>query len=148
MLKAGSRAICLIATLALGASPPLRVAADDKREGPAPTRVYAARYPRLAHLAGTEGEVRLIAVISPRGAVREVRADSGPGLLIDAARDMLSKWLFSPCPSGTEPCEAPVTFRFVLDPGLCDASDCPNDVQFDAPATITIRSRHRQAIVN
>jgi len=41
-----------------------------------------------------------------------------------------------------------VTFHFVLEAGMCENSDCPTEVQVDLPATVTIRSKHRPAIVN
>jgi len=56
-----------------------------------PRRVFAGRYPLLAHLAGTGGDVHLVAQVSPQGSVRSVRVESGVGLLIEPARTMLSR---------------------------------------------------------
>jgi hypothetical protein len=149
MLKVNSRIIPSVLLAILGGWYPIPAPASQEAEaGPVPKRVFATRYPLLAHLAGTEGTVRLVAVVSSQGTVRDVRVISGPGLLIDPAKQMVSKWLFSGCAAQSRACEAPVTFRFVLEPDLCEAADCPNDVQFDAPSTVTIRSGRRRAIVN
>jgi TonB-like protein len=115
---------------------------------PTPTRMFFSGYPRPAHLAGTSGTVHLTASISADGAVNSTRVDSGPGLLADGAKRMLAKWLFSKCTDASGLCEAHVTFRFILDEGICDGPDCPNDIQVDTPSIVTIRSKLRRAIVN
>lgn len=138
--------VCVLATSAASVSEAL--AGQDAAKTPVPVRVYAASYPHLAHLLGTQGEVRLAASVSPSGSPDQIRALSGPGLLIDPAKEMLAKWAFTPCGGGAASCEVRISFRFILDPGLCGDSDCPQSFSFDSPDTITIRSVHRKAIVD
>ena len=114
--------------------------------GPNPKRILAGRYPLLAHFADGQGDVQLVARVSPVGSVQNLQVVSGSGLLVEPAKEMLSRWIFEPC--GVQNCEATVTFHFVLDPGTCANSDCPTEVQVDLPGTVTIRSKHRPAIVN
>ena len=135
----------LIAVAATGLVEPRPIAAQRSSPAIVPLRVYAGSYPRLAHLAGQEGTVELVAVIAPEGAVERVRTVSGPGLLTEPAKAMLSRWLFPPCSGG---CESLLRFQFVLTPGMCGDSDCVSSVQFDAPSTITISSPHRRALIN
>lgn len=137
----------LAAVTALGPSPSA-VVAQNERRGPFPVKVIASRYPLLAHLAGVQGDVQLAVTASADGSVRNARVVSGVGLLNESARAMVSKWAFSACEGAPQDCESTVTFRYVLDPGLCANSDCPTEFEFDLPATVTIRSKHRPAIVN
>jgi hypothetical protein len=120
--------------------------AQSGSSAPSLRRIVVERYPLLAHLANTDGDVQLVAQVSPQGSVQGVRVTSGAGLLAGPAKAMLLRWAFDPC--GTQNCEARVTFHFVLDPGMCASTDCPSEIQVDLPATITIRSKHRPAIVN
>jgi Gram-negative bacterial TonB protein C-terminal len=135
--------IALLAALFCPAHP---VAAQGQTPVPSPRTIYANGYPRLAHLAAVEGDVKLIAQVSPRGSVQSVRVVSGPALLAEPAKSLLSKWIFDPCDE--KRCEAPITFHFILDPGMCDKSDCPTEVQIDLPGEITMRAKHMPAIVN
>lgn len=116
--------------------------------GPLPVRVIAGGYPLLAHLAGVQGDVQLAVTVSMTGRVQNVRVVSGAGLLNDAAAAMVSRWVFTPCEDSTKGCEPRITVHYVLEPGLCGNSECPTEFQFDLPATVTVRSKHRPAIVN
>jgi len=121
---------------------PSGLAQSPARE-PTSRRTYAAQYPFLANLAGTAGGVRLLAAINPDGSVRNVRVVAGPGLLSLPAKEMLSRWQFSPCRETATTCEVHV-FHFVLDCGGCVDTDCREEVQLDLPSAITIRSRRRR----
>lgn len=113
----------------------------------APTRIVGVQYPRLAHLAVVQGRVELEALLSTEGVVKEITVISGHPLLNDAAKNSLEKWRFAGCTSGAS-CTAKVTFVFVLEKGICDIDQCPNDLQIDLPGTVTIRSKLARAIVN
>jgi hypothetical protein len=113
----------------------------------APLRILGLQYPRLAHLAAVQGKVELEAGISD-GAVNEVKTISGHPLLVDAAKESLRKWRFKQCASSAHQCSGRVIFLFVLEGGMCDLSSCPNDIQIDLPATITVKSKPARAIIN
>jgi hypothetical protein len=112
-----------------------------------PKRVVGMNYPRLAHLAGVQGKVVLTARFLVGGSVGDVRIISGDAVLAQAAKESLSRWLFSGCKSSSNACEAKVTFTFVLS-GECDISNCPSEVQIDLPDSVTVRSKMPRAIVN
>src|SRR5690348_15699064 len=97
----------------------------------APTRIVGVQYPRLAHLAVVQGRVELEALLSTEGAVKEIKVISGHPLLNDAAKNSLEKWRFAGCTSTGASCTAKVTFVFVLEKGICDIDQCPNDLQID-----------------
>lgn len=137
---------CAVVSVAM-LHPPSAAIAQNTLRMPSPKRIYADRYPLLAHLANIEGEVKLVATVSPQGTVQSVLVASGAGLLAGPAEAMLSKWIFEPC-EAVGNCESNVIFRFVLEAGTCGKTECPAEVQVDLPATVTIRSKHRSAIVN
>ncbi len=114
----------------------------------APQRIVGLRYPTLAHLAAIQGRVELDALVSVDGTVKEVKVVSGHVLLVDAARDSLRKWRFTGCTVTSVHCVARVVFVFVLENGLCEIDQCPNDFQVDLPDTVTIKSKQARAIVN
>jgi TonB family protein len=122
-------------------------AAENVPAPPAPKTIVAGPYPFLANLAGVQGAVELLALLSPEGEVKSVRVASGTGLLVEPAIQMLTRWSFEPCVPARN-CEARVSFHFVFEPGMCSSSDCPSEVRVDLPATVTIRSKRRPAIVN
>jgi len=74
-------------------------------------------YPPLAKLAHVSGTVELTAVIGIDGHVRELKALSGNPLLIRAALDAVSRWIYAPPILNGERVEAiaPVTVNFRLD---------------------------------
>lgn len=113
-----------------------------------PKHIVGLTYPRVAHLAGIEGIVELEALLAKGGEVQRVRVISGNALLSPAAAESLRRWTFSPCPASASPCRFSVTFRFVLQEGDCHIGECPNDIEFDLPDTLTLKSKHALAIVN
>src|ERR1035441_1940413 len=110
-----------------------------------PTRIVGVRYPRLALLAVVQGRVELEALLSTEGTVKEIKVVSGHPLLNDAAKNSLEQWRFAGCAPTGVPCTAKVTFVFVLEKGICDIDQCPNDLQIDLPGTVTIRSKPARA---
>ena len=53
-------------------------------------------YPALARRNRISGTVILRAIISDQGKIRDLRVESGPALLIDAARDAVRQWEYQP----------------------------------------------------
>jgi protein TonB len=66
------------------------VAAAKLIYGPAPI------YPRLAVTARSQGTVKLEAVISADGTIRNLRVVSGPPLLVNAAVEAVRQWRYHP----------------------------------------------------
>jgi hypothetical protein len=106
-------------------------------------------YPRIARLGRVQGNVELIALVSPTGTVREVRAMSGPGLLIQPTKDVLMRWTFDGCeiPDG---CEFRVVFSFTLTEGACVVTGPGSGSEFevDLPDHAKIKARELCAIVD
>ena len=75
-------------------------------------------YPRVARFARVQGNVELIASVSPTGTVRDIRATSGPGLLIQPTKDVLMRWTFDGCDS-PQGCQIRIVFSFTLTDGPC-----------------------------
>lgn len=73
-------------------------------------------YPVLAKSAGIQGTVVLRAEISREGTIQKLQVVSGHPLLIAAARDAVSQWLYRPYKLNGEPVEVEtqVTVKFVL----------------------------------
>jgi protein TonB len=53
-------------------------------------------YPQLAKMARSQGVVKLEAVIAADGSIRNLRAVSGPPLLVNAAIDAVTQWRYQP----------------------------------------------------
>ncbi len=103
-------------------------------------RVVGLDYPWLAALAGAQGKVELVALISPDGSVSEVRVVSGHDLLLGPANETLSQWIFAGCEASKSFCEARVVFDFVLE-GVCDKSRCDTRFVADLPSFVEIRTK-------
>jgi periplasmic protein TonB len=73
-------------------------------------------YPALAIQARISGTVRLIGVIAKDGTVQRLEVDSGNPLLVRAALDAVSKWVYKPTLLNGEPVEviAPIDVIFTL----------------------------------
>jgi protein TonB len=74
-------------------------------------------YPAVAKLAHVSGTVELTGVIATDGHIRELKALSGNPLLIKAALDAVSQWIYAPPVLNGERVEviAPITVNFRLD---------------------------------
>lgn len=81
--------------------------------GQGPTRIRAAHlvsqvppvYPPAAKRAGIRGTVRLDAVIGKDGHVVSLKLISGNRALVDAAKDAVMKWVYTPTLLNGEPIE-------------------------------------------
>jgi len=73
-------------------------------------------YPALAKQARVSGVVELEGVIGVDGRVHELKVKSGPALLVKAAVDAVSQWLYQPTKLNGQPVEVimPVTVTFRL----------------------------------
>ena len=74
-------------------------------------------YPTVAKLAHVSGTVELTGVIGTDGRIRELKALSGNPLLVKAAIDAVSQWIYAPPILNGERVEviAPITVNFRLD---------------------------------
>jgi len=74
-------------------------------------------YPPMAKLAHVSGTVELTGVIGTDGRIRELKALSGNPLLVKAALDAVSQWIYAPPILNGERVEviAPITVNFRLD---------------------------------
>ena len=70
--------------------------------------------PRAAKDRGLWGVVLLEANVDERGMVTGMTTLSGHSLLVEAARDAVSKWRYRPARLNGEPVEAKVTVRFTF----------------------------------
>ena len=66
-------------------------------------------YPSIAKKMNLTGTVKLIAVVAPDGKVTSVEPVGGSPLLIQAARDAVSKWKYAP---GAQESREPLEFHF------------------------------------
>jgi TonB family protein len=113
-----------------------------------PLRIVGLRYPRLALLSAVQGRVELEAVVSADGKVKDVKSISGHPLLVNDAKDSLRQWRFTACAPSATQCSARAIFVFEFEKGACEIDSCPNDIQVDMPANVTIRSKPARAIIN
>lgn len=74
-------------------------------------------YPQVAKMVHVQGTVELTGVIATDGHIRELKALSGSPLLIKAALDAVSQWIYAPPVLNGERVEviAPITVNFRLD---------------------------------
>jgi protein TonB len=73
-------------------------------------------YPEIARRARIQGSVLLHGVITREGRISKLRVLSGHPLLVKAAMDAVSQWLYSPTLLNQKPVEveAPIEVRFIL----------------------------------
>lgn len=83
-----------------------------------PRQIYAepVKYPAIAKAAKIQGVVVIDAVIDQQGDVVKAHSVSGPGLLIPAALDAVSRWKYEPTLLNGEPVsiEMEVKVNFTL----------------------------------
>lgn len=112
------------------APPPVAVAAPPKptAEPKAPLRVSSGvqeamlirrivpEYPPMAKTMRVQGTVQLVGHISSDGRIRELKVLSGHPLLVKAALEAVSQWVYRPTMLNGEPVEviAPITVTFTL----------------------------------
>ncbi len=68
-------------------------------------RQVKPNYPSLARQARISGTVRFTAIIGKDGTIQNLQLVSGHPLLVSAARDAVSQWLYKPTYLNTEPVE-------------------------------------------
>jgi protein TonB len=98
------------------APPPSRaIRTSSMLEGNLIRRVQPA-YPPLARTARIQGSVILAAVISKAGTIENLRALSGPPMLVPAAIEAVSQWRYRPYILNSEPIEVEtqITVNFTL----------------------------------
>ncbi|MBZ5585599.1 MAG: energy transducer TonB, partial [Acidobacteriia bacterium] len=94
---------------------PRRVAISSLEQG-IPIRRIEPVYPPLALQARISGVVRLEGVIGTDGRIRELKVLGGHPLLVKAAVDAVSQWLYRPTILNGQPVEvvAPITVTFTM----------------------------------
>jgi len=99
----------------LPAKPPVQVA-PDLMEGRL-AHELAPEYPESARQAGVQGTVLLDVVVSPEGAVTQIKPVSGPETLSRAAMDAVRWWRYQPYLVNGQPAtvESTVTVNFKLE---------------------------------
>jgi periplasmic protein TonB len=123
----------ILTTSATVARPPVTLKQPDARpktESTEPRRVRTSSielarvihrvepvYPQMARMIHVEGTVELTGVIGTDGRIRELKALSGNPLLVKAAIDAVSQWIYAPPILNGERVEviAPITVNFRLD---------------------------------
>ena len=73
-------------------------------------------YPRMAQIAGVQGDVILQAMIDREGRIEQLQAVSGHPMLVPAALDAVGQWRYRPYRLNGEPVEVEtqITVRFIL----------------------------------
>jgi len=99
-----------------GPRAPLRVGGQVKP----PRAIYTPQpeYPVLARQARIEGVVRIDAIVDEHGNVVKMHAVSGPGLLIPAALEAVSKWKYEPTYLNGEPYPVALTVSVTFHMGF------------------------------
>jgi hypothetical protein len=65
---------------------------------------------------------------------------SGPEPLAGPAKETLSRWRFTGCPSSAGGCESRFVFTFVLSGSCNPGSRCPTEFQVDLPDKVLVKS--------
>lgn len=87
------------------ASSPRRIRAGGQVDPAVPIFQPTPEYPHLARSVRAEGTVRLEAVISTDGTIRELKVLNGHPLLVKAAVEAVSRWRYQPTLLNGEPVE-------------------------------------------
>jgi protein TonB len=66
-------------------------------------------YPPIAKAAHVQGTVILHAIISKQGTIEQLTVISGPPMLVNAAKDAVSRWRYKPYLLSGEPTEVETT---------------------------------------
>jgi protein TonB len=76
-------------------------------------------YPAIAKAAHVQGAVILHAIISKEGTIEQLSVISGNGMLVNAARDAVSRWRYRPYLLNGEPVEVEtsITVNFTFGGG-------------------------------
>jgi protein TonB len=95
--------------------PPPRPVSGGVMEGYLVKQVQPV-YPRMAQIAGVQGDVILQAMIDREGRIEQLQAVSGHPMLVPAALDAVGQWRYRPYRLNGEPVEVEtqITVRFIL----------------------------------
>ncbi len=74
-------------------------------------------YPAIARAAGVQGVVMLQATVSKNGTIENLRVESGPVMLRQAAVDAVKRWRYKPFLLNGEPVEVETTVNVVFSLG-------------------------------
>jgi len=109
--------------------------------------IVGFHYPRLAHMAGLQGDVVIALTIGGDGGVKEAKVLSGNGLLAVPSVNTLRAWMFAPC--GQKPgCTQVMNVRFLLQGTPRDISQCEDQFEFDNADQIIVTSQFARAIID
>ena len=100
MAKRNSSLAALLLVLTMGMAAAQNAPVTSPSERKVATRV-APVYPELAKKMHIRGIVRVEAVVKPNGAVKATRVLGGNPVLIEAAKDAVTKWKFETAQSET-----------------------------------------------
>lgn len=104
------------------------------KTGAQPLRVRAMAYPRLAQLAGIEGDILVVCKVDSNGKVTDVRVRSGHRGLISAVSANVRSWTFKPAAGERE---YELLFRFRLR-GDCRGDVCLEEFWFQYPDLVEV----------
>jgi protein TonB len=76
-----------------------------------------AEYPKLARQTGTTGTVELVALIGADGKIKGFKTVKGPPMLVKAAQDAVTQWVYKPAVLNGAPVEseARIAMKFGID---------------------------------
>ncbi len=75
---------------------PARIAVDSEIQAAKLLVMIQPSYPAIAKQARIQGAVRMTAVIDRNGNITEIQILEGNPLLVEAARNAVAKWRYSP----------------------------------------------------
>lgn len=78
------------------AAQPTRIHVDSEIQEAKLLNMVQPAYPEMAKRARIQGNVHLNAVIDPQGRITELKVISGNPLLVEAARNAVARWRYSP----------------------------------------------------
>ena len=100
--------LALLLLLLLACSQPQRIKVGGNVQSAKLVRQPRPVYPPLAKQARISGVVKLSAVISKDGTIKELQVISGHPLLVPAALEAVKQWVYQPTLLNGEPVEVPV----------------------------------------
>jgi len=95
-------------------SPTKPVAVEAKVMGQKIRHKVAPVYPKEARISGTEGTVKLHAVIATDGSVRQLQVESGEPHLAQSATDAVRQWTYEPLVMNGKPVEVETTIYVIF----------------------------------
>jgi TonB family protein len=124
--------VCVLSAVLLASS-------SLAQAGRYPIEVHSLEYPRLALLAGLEGEVEVRCHIDSEGVVRKAEAVSGPRPLADHATENAMLWRFAPHGPDHRLTLTTLTYLFVID-GVSEIGNPKSTFVFKHPDHVVVTS--------